>query len=50
MSVSTADNAYSCDPRVKRFKDAEKAKKIARKKAKEDAVRLEALENRKVRF
>lgn len=54
------DNAYACDPRIKKFKDDEKERKLAEKKAKEEAVRaaaeekerqrLEALENeRKVK-
>ncbi|KAL5518258.1 hypothetical protein EMCRGX_G003961 [Ephydatia muelleri] len=36
------DNAYACDPRVRRHKEAEKAEKLARKRQKEEAVRLEA--------
>ncbi|XP_006882667.1 PREDICTED: dnaJ homolog subfamily C member 2 isoform X2 [Elephantulus edwardii] len=35
------DNAYSCDPRIKKFKEEEKAKKEAEKKAKADAKRKE---------
>lgn len=35
------DNAYSCDPRIKKFKEEEKAKKEAEKKAKADARRKE---------
>ncbi|KAK6175900.1 hypothetical protein SNE40_014276 [Patella caerulea] len=33
------DNAYACDPRVMKFKEDEKAKKIAMKKAKQDAIK-----------
>ncbi|XP_055958147.1 dnaJ homolog subfamily C member 2 isoform X2 [Patella vulgata] len=33
------DNAYACDPRVIKFKEDEKAKKIAMKKAKQDAIK-----------
>ncbi|XP_056655488.1 dnaJ homolog subfamily C member 2 isoform X1 [Monodelphis domestica] len=35
------DNAYSCDPRIKKFKEEEKAKKEAEKKAKVEAKRKE---------
>ncbi|XP_044534577.1 dnaJ homolog subfamily C member 2 isoform X2 [Gracilinanus agilis] len=35
------DNAYSCDPRIKKFKEEEKAKKEAEKKAKIEAKRKE---------
>ncbi len=48
MLVCRTDNAYSCDPRIKRFKEAEKAEKVAKKKAKEEAIRLEAMEKEKV--
>ena len=43
------DNAYSCDPRIKKFKDEEKAKKEAEKKAKADAKRKEHEAKEKVR-
>jgi len=33
------DNAYNCDPRIPRFKEEEKQKKLAQKKAKEDERR-----------
>lgn len=39
---SLIDNAYLCDPRIRRQKEAEKAEKLARKKQKEEAIRLEA--------
>uniref|UniRef100_A0A8C6QEY3 DnaJ homolog subfamily C member 2 n=1 Tax=Nannospalax galili TaxID=1026970 RepID=A0A8C6QEY3_NANGA len=35
------DNAYSCDPRIKNFKEEEKAEKEAEKKAKAEAKRKE---------
>ncbi|XP_058513501.1 dnaJ homolog subfamily C member 2 isoform X2 [Ochotona princeps] len=35
------DNAYSCDPRIKKFKEEEKAKKEAEKRAKAEARRKE---------
>ena len=44
------DNAYSCDPRVKRFKELEKAEKEAKKKAKKEAARQEAMERERVRL
>ena len=42
------DNAYSCDPRVKKFKEVQKAEKDAKKRAKKEAVRLEVLERERV--
>ncbi|XP_038054398.1 dnaJ homolog subfamily C member 2-like [Patiria miniata] len=38
------DNAYACDPRIKRFKEEEKEKKAAEKKAKQEAVRAMQME------
>ena len=46
--VLVVDNAYACDPRIKRFKDEEKEKKLAEKKAKEDAARAVAEEKERV--
>ena len=43
------DNAYSCDPRVKWFKEQEKAEKEAKKRAKREAARQEAMERERVR-
>ena len=42
------DNAYACDPRIKSFKEAEKAEKLAKKLAKEEAVKLEAQQRERV--
>lgn len=42
------DNAYSCDPRIKKFKEEEKAKKEAEKKAKVEAKRKEQEAKEKV--
>ena len=42
------DNAYACDPRIKKFKDEEKEKKLAEKKAKEEAARAVAEEKERV--
>ena len=36
------DNAYACDPRIRRYKEAEKAEKLARKRQREEALRMEA--------
>lgn len=47
-SVCGVDNAYSCDPRVKQFKEAEKAEKEAKKQAKLDAVKKEASQRKAV--
>lgn len=43
------DNAYSGDPRIKKFKEEEKARKEAEKKAKVDARRREQEEKEKLR-
>ena len=42
------DNAYTCDPRIKKFKEDEKERKLAEKKAKEDAARATAEEKERV--
>lgn len=42
------DNCYTCDPRLKKFREEEKERKIAEKKAKEEATRLAAEEQEKV--
>ncbi|XP_078091758.1 dnaJ homolog subfamily C member 2 isoform X1 [Mustelus asterias] len=41
------DTAYSCDPRIKKFKEEEKARKEAEKKAKAEAKRKEQEEKEK---
>ncbi|KAK3746032.1 hypothetical protein QZH41_012984, partial [Actinostola sp. cb2023] len=41
------DNMYACDPRIKKFKDEEKDRKLAEKKAKEEAVKAVAEEKLK---
>ncbi|OCT87271.1 dnaJ homolog subfamily C member 2 [Xenopus laevis] len=43
------DNAYSSDPRIKKFKEEEKARKEAEKKAKADARRKEQEEKERVK-
>ena len=47
-ALSCADTAYTLDRRIKKFKEAEKAEKEARKKAKVEAARLEAMERERV--
>ena len=42
------DNAYACDPRIKKFKDDEKEKKVAEKRAKEEAAKAAADEKERV--
>jgi DnaJ family protein C protein 2 len=42
------DTAYSLDPRIKKFKDDEKARKENEKKAKADAKRKEQEEKERV--
>ena len=44
-----SDNAYACDPRIQRFKEEEKEKKLAQKRAKQEAARQRAEEEEKVR-
>lgn len=36
------DNAYACDPRVKKFKEMKRNEKEAQKRAKEQAIKEEA--------
>ncbi|XP_035537061.1 dnaJ homolog subfamily C member 2 [Morone saxatilis] len=42
------DTAYSCDPRIKKFKEEEKARKESEKKAKADAKKREQEEKERV--
>lgn len=42
------DNVYTCDPRVKQFKEAEKAEKEAKKQAKLEAAKKEASQRKAV--
>ena len=42
------DNCYACDPRLKKFREEEKERKVAERKAKEEAARLAAEEQEKV--
>ena len=44
----SADNAYACDPRIKKFRDDEKERKIQEKKAKQEAARAAVLERERV--
>lgn len=48
QTVCCVDTAYSLDPRIKKFKEAEKAEKEARKKAKAEAAKQEVLERERV--
>ncbi|XP_022104940.1 dnaJ homolog subfamily C member 2-like isoform X2 [Acanthaster planci] len=43
------DNAYACDPRIKRFKEEEKEKKAAEKKAKQEAAKAAQMEKERER-
>ncbi|XP_023651304.2 dnaJ homolog subfamily C member 2 [Paramormyrops kingsleyae] len=43
------DTAYSCDPRIRKFKEDEKARKESEKKAKAEAKRKEQVEREKAR-
>lgn len=42
------DTAYSCDPRIKKFKEEEKARKESEKKAKAEAKKREQEEKERV--
>ncbi len=42
------DNAYACDPRIARFKEEEKQKKLAEKQARKDAAMAKAKEEERV--
>ncbi|XP_067138794.1 dnaJ homolog subfamily C member 2 [Centruroides vittatus] len=41
------DNAYSCDPRIVKFKEEEKQRKLAQKRAKQEAQRAKIIEEEK---
>ncbi|CAL1277549.1 unnamed protein product [Larinioides sclopetarius] len=43
------DNAYSCDPRIMKFKEEEKQRKLAQKKAREEAARQKIEEDKRRR-
>lgn len=43
------DNAYACDPRVIRYREEEKEKKEAQKRAKKEAARQKALEEERIK-
>ncbi|OWF43581.1 DnaJ-like subfamily C member 2 [Mizuhopecten yessoensis] len=43
------DNAYACDPRIQRFRDEEKEKKLAQKRAKQEAARQKAEEEVRIK-
>lgn len=43
------DNAYACDPRVQKFKEEEKEKKLAQKRVRQEAARAKAEEEERIR-
>lgn len=43
------DNAYQCDPRIAKFKEEEKQKKLEQKLAKQESIRQKQLEEERVR-
>ncbi|GAB6019384.1 DnaJ (Hsp40), sub C, member 2 [Chamberlinius hualienensis] len=43
------DNGYACDPRVQRFKEEERLRKVAQKQAKQEALRAKAMEEERKR-
>lgn len=48
LSCFTADTAYGCDPRIKKFKEEEKSRKESEKKAKAEAKKREQEEKERV--
>lgn len=48
VCVCVADTAYNCDPRIKKFKEEEKARKESEKKAKAEAKKREQEEKERV--
>ncbi len=50
ISRHPTDNAYACDPRIKRYKEIEKEKKESQKRAKEEAIKEEARKKEEVWF
>ena len=47
---SLVDAAYACDPRIQRFKEEDRQKKLDAKKAKQDAVRARQEAEERVRY
>lgn len=45
---SLVDAAYACDPRIQRFKDEDKQKKLDAKKAKQEAAQARKDEEERV--
>jgi len=43
------DNAYNADPRIAKFKEADKQEKLAKKKAKQDAAQARREEEDRIR-
>lgn len=43
------DNAYACDPRVQKFKDEEKEKKLAQKRLRQEAARAKLEEEERIK-
>jgi DnaJ family protein C protein 2 len=43
------DNAYNCDPRIIKFREADKERKMAGKRARQDALRQQKEEEERVR-
>ncbi|KAK8753069.1 hypothetical protein OTU49_002349 [Cherax quadricarinatus] len=43
------DNTYACDPRITKFKEEEKERRLAQKKAKADAIRQKMEEEERIR-
>ncbi|XP_076041313.1 dnaJ homolog subfamily C member 2 [Oratosquilla oratoria] len=43
------DNAYACDPRIAKFKEEEKERKLAQKKARQDAIRQKQEEEERLK-
>lgn len=48
FTLLSSDNAYACDPRIQRFREEEKEKKLAHKRARQEAARQKAEEEERV--
>ena len=48
LCVFRADNAYACDPRITRFKEETKQRKLKEKEARKEAARRKQEEEEKV--
>ena len=50
ISLFQLDNAYACDPRILKFREEEKERRNAAKRARQEAVRQRIEEEERVKF